>query len=123
MARKNPFNRRNRAARRGDHCVVALRYASVLIVILGCLAGCAGDPSVQPAPEARRQQIATLEASIARDRSSLEDLVSEPRNDEAMTLHEDANLREIAERIMAETRLLEQLKLLESQSSHSAPPR
>jgi hypothetical protein len=60
--------------------------------------------------QTRGEEIAALEASIARDRHTLEDLVAEPRKEEADVLHADAILREIVERITAETQRLEDLR-------------
>jgi len=61
-------------------------------------------------PDARHQQIVALEESIDRDRLALRDLVTEPRDENAQALHQDVVLREIAERIMAQTSLLERLR-------------
>lgn len=89
---------------------LALICAGLLMLIMGCLRGPPLDRPVASDPEARSQQVATLEESIARDRRRLEELVTEPRNEAAEPLHSDAVLREIAERITAQAKLLEALQ-------------
>ena len=81
-----------------------------LIAVMGCLSDKGANPAPASEPESRTQQIAALEESIARDRRALEGLVTEPRSEKTEPLHSDAVLREIAERITAETRLLERLR-------------
>ncbi|MBJ20353.1 MAG: hypothetical protein GY910_20045 [bacterium] len=82
----------------------------VLMPLLGCLMSTTANLAAPPEIETRAQRIAALEESIARDHRTLEDFVSEPRDEESEPLHEETGLREIAERISAETRRLEKLR-------------
>jgi len=107
------------AARRLRSSAVVLLCAGFLMAVMGCLSDKAANPATSSDPESRTQQIAALEESIARDRRSLEALVTEPRSEEAGALHSDAVLREIAERITAETRLLERLRSQPDEAAHT----
>lgn len=89
---------------------VAVGGLFALGALTGCVTETAADRPVEFDLVAAREQIAELEESIARDRHSLEDLVSEPREEDGAELHEDATLRELAERITREARRLEQLR-------------
>ena len=60
----------------------------------------------------RQQRIAALEASIARDRAALADLVTEPREIETDPRHDDEKLRELADRLMSDTDALERLQAI-----------
>jgi uncharacterized coiled-coil protein SlyX len=60
----------------------------------------------------RQQRIAALEASIARDRAALADLVTQPREIETDPLHDDEKLRELVDRLTSDTEALERLKAI-----------
>jgi len=90
-----------------------LAYLLAFFVMLGT--GCAG--SIGSFEESlgngeRQQRIAALEASIARDRAALADLVTEPREIETDPLHDDEKLRELADRLMSDTEALERLQAI-----------
>jgi uncharacterized coiled-coil protein SlyX len=60
----------------------------------------------------RQQRIAALEASIARDRAALADLVTQPREIETDPLHDDEKLRKLVDRLTSDTEALERLKAI-----------
>ena len=77
--------------------------------------GCAGwmGSSEEPLDDGESQLlIAALEASIARDRAALADLVTQPREIETDPLHDDVKLRELVNRLMSDTAALERLKAI-----------
>lgn len=85
-----------------------------LVLLLGLLVtGCARSPG-KHAPysdePARLAEIASLEASIERDRAALATLVTRPRNVEHEPLHEDPELRALADRLTTNTEHLARLR-------------
>ena len=89
--------------------------ALALVVTLMALlcTSCAGFSSSSEAPlndAERLQKITSLEASIARDRAALADLVTRPRNIETDPLHDDEKLRELADRLTRDTEALGRMK-------------
>ena len=73
-------------------------------------AGTTGGPPIPTDPAARAAEITRLEASIARDRHALEDLVTRSKDETQGALHDDAELREIANRLASDVRWLDQIK-------------
>ena len=71
------------------------------------------DSSEESLGDGERQLlIVALEASIARDRAALADLVTQPREIETDPLHDDEKLRALADRLMSDTEALERLKAI-----------
>jgi hypothetical protein len=88
-----------------------------LAIFFGSTGGCSTTPENPDAdPESRAAQISALQESIARDHRTLEDLVTRARNENIPALHDDAELREIAERIMLESSELQRLESIPSRS-------
>ncbi len=104
-----------------DRSTIECLCAGLVIAALGCLSGGPTEPPELPDADARDRQILTLERSIARDRRSLEDLVTKPRDENMQELHDDAVLREIAARITVETRRLRTLRSQHGPSGDRAP--
>lgn len=94
----------------------ALAFAYLLLAFLVMLGtGCARwmDSSEESLGDGERQLlIVALEASIARDRAALADLVTQPREIETDPLHDDEKLRALADRLMSDTEALERLKAI-----------
>ena len=94
----------------------ALAFAYLLLAFLVMLGtGCARwmDSSEESLGDGERQLlIVALEASIARDRAALADLVTQPRKIETDPLHDDEKLRALADRLMSDTEALERLKAI-----------
>jgi hypothetical protein len=86
-----------------------------------CLGG-SSDPGIGLAndPERRALRIEELRQAIARDHSTLEDLISRPRGADEIRLYVDPELRTIATRLTEQERELERL---ESPLAAAAPAR
>lgn len=105
--------RRLRAPRPARAFAYLLTYLLAFFVMIGT--GCAGwmGSSEESLDDGESQLlIAALEASIARDRAALADLVTQPREIETDPLHDDAKLRELVNRLMSDTAALERLKAI-----------
>ena len=81
------------------------------LTLLAACAGSRGDALRAASPTgATTDEIARLEASVARDREALAELVSRPRDIELDPLHADEEIREIAVRLSRDTQALEALR-------------
>ena len=113
---KPPFcshTRRTSAPRPALAFAYLLSYLLAFFVMIGT--GCARwmDSSEESLGDGERQLlIVALEASIARDRAALADLVTQPREIETDPLHDDEKLRALADRLMSDTEALERLKAI-----------
>jgi len=76
---------------------------------MACAAGGESAP-IPTDPAAREAEIAALEARVERDRQTLAGMVTTPRDLEAAPFHEDADLREVAERLTSDADRLERLR-------------
>lgn len=83
-----------------------------LLVVLASSSACFRPVEAGPdlTRAEREAEIAALEASIADDRAALADMVTQPRDVEVDPLHEDEDLRAIADRLEASTRALALLR-------------
>lgn len=76
---------------------------------MACAAGSERDPIPTDAA-ALEDEIAALEARVARDRETLAAMVTTPRNLAASPFHEDPDLRAVAERLTKDAARLERLR-------------
>jgi len=71
-------------------------------------------------PETQTEEISALEESISRDRRTLEDLITRQREGDTQALHLDTELREIIDRMMAQTKRLDLLREESGRAPHSS---
>jgi len=89
----------------------ALAFALATLLIVS--AGCSLTPSESPEPTdatARQALIERLEAEVAADRETLATIVTQPRDVDANPLHDDPEIRAIADRLTMATRRLDALR-------------
>jgi len=83
-----------------------------MLMIVG--SACSLMPSGPEEPtdaDARQALITRLEAEVAADRATLASIVTQPRDVDANPLHDDPEIRAIADRLTAATRRLDALRL------------
>ena len=115
---ESPTWRPNRGSRTG----LALLLLGFVLAILFGSAGCSTTPEDSDTdPESLAAQISALQESIARDHRTLEGLVTRTRDENIPALHDDAELREIADRIMLESSELQRLESLANGSATLLP--
>lgn len=81
-----------------------------LLLAAGCASDSPAPPDLPDDPAARIAEIERLEARIASDRATLASRVTVPRDLDRAPLHDDAELRRLAERLTANTARLERLR-------------
>jgi len=103
-----------RAANRRSVLRVLSPFAATGLLTLaafGCLGG--GPEAEDPTrldPQLRMARIEALKLAIAQDHTTLEDLITQPELEDALSLHDDPVIRTIAARLTQNERALEQLE-------------
>jgi len=94
------------------------------IAASGCLGGSRSKPEPSNLDHSAEHatRIESLRASIERDHRTLEDLISQPGLAADRSLHENPELRAIAERLTAQEDALEQLKTNSSSQTEKPGP-
>ena len=105
---RRPMQGRERRAR-----VLGLAASLALGLAIGVV-GCAKSTSSSRAsitdPQLRAERIEALREAIARDHVRIEQLIVQPREEDATNLHRDPEIRVIAKRIEAHRRELDRLE-------------
>jgi hypothetical protein len=90
----------------------ALATTALLVITgLACVGASpeAPDPALSD-PQLRAERIEELKQSIDRDHATLEDLITQPRTEDGVPLHDNQEIRAIAARLTQEQNALDRLE-------------
>ena len=99
------------ASRPFQGLALPLLLALLAVSVLACLG--AGPDPLDPAlsdPDLRAARIEELKLAIAQDHATLEDMISRPDVEDAVSLHDDPQIRTIAARLTDNERALNRLE-------------
>jgi hypothetical protein len=93
--------------------------AAILFFMVGGIACLGGSPESEDDlandPQWRAERITVLEEAIDRDHARLQDLISQPKQLDDWTLHDNPEIRAIAGRLTRHVHELDRLKAVESE--------